>query len=358
VQVGAQTATTTSSETTITVSVRDEKQPVKEIKLFVNGRLLGKDELSRARGSNVAAGRTGLAVSGGAKDVRFEIPIALEPGANYIEARATNAYEVFNDIKDLRNAVTVTWQTTRKAALPNLWLLAVGVNDYDTIRPTLDYCVNDARGIVAAFEAQEGRRYAKVHTRLVADGAGIEPTAKNITDNFAWLEQAGPRDVIVLFLAGHGVTVGNNFYFLPKDAALHKETVIDMTKAVSDKDLLSVLDAPGNRLVFVDACRSGGMDGNLMTRALMGSGGLVFTAGAGSELSNELDALGHGVFTYALMEGLRGAWTPERREVRMLPMSVSVGKFVSEEVRKRGRPSQHPKLYYEGYPDLTIAVKE
>jgi hypothetical protein len=63
---------------------------------------------------------------------------------------------------------------------------------------------------------------------------------------------------------------------VPKDATLKTASSIDTTKAISDMDILSVLDAPGNRLIFIDACHSGGVDTNLMTRALMESNGLVF----------------------------------------------------------------------------------
>ena len=89
--------------------------------------------------------------------------------------------------------------------LPNLWILAVGVNAYDNAGPrlgglpNLNFCAADAKGIVDVLKAQEGKRYGKVNSILIADGEQISPTAANIRQNFRVLEQAGERDVVILF---------------------------------------------------------------------------------------------------------------------------------------------------------------
>src|SRR5262249_7786381 len=44
-----------------------------------------------------------------------------------------------------------------------------------------------------------------------------------------------------------------------------------------------------------------------LSRLVKGKGRVVLTASRASEVSEERDDLGHGVFTYYLLEGLRGA---------------------------------------------------
>jgi hypothetical protein len=355
VTVQAADRTTTTNATSISVSVSDRNQPIKNIKVFVNGRILGRDELSRISGMRgLSAERSSLTVTGNLKEVSFTLPVTLDPGENLIEVTAFNGYS------DNRRSTSVTWQTTQMLPPPNLWILAIGVNQ-DTNISSLNYCVADVQGIIESFKAQAGKLYNKVNTLLIADNAAITPTAQNIRDNLKWLDQAGPRDVIVLFLAGHGLTVGNNFYFAPKDVVAKTKADLART-AISDTDILSVLDAPGNRLIFIDACHSGGVDANLMTRALMESNGLVFTASQGDERSSEFGDLAHGIFTYSIMQGLSGRYNAgAQKDIKILPLSVSVLNFVSQEVERRTRNSndpqtQHPNVYSLGFQDLTIAV--
>jgi uncharacterized caspase-like protein len=93
----------------------------------------------------------------------------------------------------------------------------------------------------------------------------------------------------------------------------------------------------------------------------MESNGLVFTAAQGSERSSEFDDLGHGIFTYSIMEGLKGRYNARaERNIRILPLSVSVADYVSKEVERRTRGTrepltQNPKVYSLGFPELTIA---
>jgi hypothetical protein len=64
------------------------------------------------------------------------------------------------------------------------------------------------------------------------------------------------------------------------------------------------------------------------------------------------------------MQGLNGRYNARtEKDIRILPMSISVSDFVSKEVERRTQNSgdprtQHPKVYSLGFPDLTIATME
>jgi uncharacterized caspase-like protein len=59
----------------------------------------------------------------------------------------------------------------RERQAPTLWILAVGVNHYDATNISdLNYCAADARGIIASFKEQEGRRYTNAFVFTASKG--------------------------------------------------------------------------------------------------------------------------------------------------------------------------------------------
>jgi uncharacterized caspase-like protein len=248
--------------------------------------------------------------------------------------------------------------------LPTLWLLAIGVNNYANENiPDLNYCVNDAQEIVNVFKKQEGKRYAKVNTLLIADGTPLPPTVKNIRENLEFLFDAGSRDVVVLFLAGHGVSDTEGvFFFLPSDADFSPDDTIDKDRAISTMDIFSVLNASGNRLVFIDACHSGGLssktngvDNDRLVRSLMETNAFVFTSSRGNELSQERENFKHGVFTYSLIQGLAGSLEGQAKgSISMMQLSG----YVSKAVKEITGDQQHPSPYTLGFDDFAIVRTE
>ncbi|GHV78002.1 hypothetical protein AGMMS49942_28230 [Spirochaetia bacterium] len=356
IQSPAQGSSVTTTTANLSVTIADQNQPVKNIKLLVNGRLLGRDEMGAITGTGgLTVEKASLSVGGNQQNVSFQLPVNLDPGLNIIEVVAFNGYA------ESRKTVELTWQTQagQQVALPNLRILAVGVNQYDNAGPrlrglgNLNFCVNDAREIINSFKSQEGKRYGRVNSLLIADGSAVTPTAKNIRDNLQFLAGAGPRDVILFFLAGHGVSDrAGRFFFLPRDAAFNADGLPDPERSLSTDDIVSVLDESGNRLVFIDACRSGGVDGNRLLRSLMNSNAFVFSASQGNEISEEIVALNHGVFSYRIIRELQGAGAAKSAgSLGMLQLSG----LVSNEVIRITQNRQHPKSYYQGYHDFPVA---
>jgi WD40 repeat protein len=344
------TATTSAATANLAVTVTDRSQPVKNIKIIVNGRLLGRDELAAISGAKgLEAGRASLTVTGNQKTLSFRLPLSLDPGANRVEVVAFNGYAENRRYLDItRNA-----PAGEKPPLPNLWILAVGVNRYQDSRiRSLNYCANDAREIVALFKQQEGKRYARVNSLLIADGEAQAPTAANIRKGLGFLEQAGPRDVILLFLAGHGINEGGSFHFLPGDAALRGDgKTVDTDRTIPGTEITAVLEAPGNRLVFIDACQSGGVDSDRMVRALMDTNAFVFASSRGNELSQERDEYRHGVFTYSILQQVRRGRRGGQEGLGMQQLSGDV----QIEVPRITSDQQHPSAYSLGFHDFVIS---
>jgi WD40 repeat protein len=290
--------------------VIESRQPLRNIQFLVNGRLIGGDALrsvSNIRGAELEA--TGIRLTQNQNRLEFNLNLDLDSGNNRIEVIATNPHEG-------RDSVEVfSQQAAVQNILPNLWILSIGVNRYDSpLLSNLNYAVNDAREIVNVFKAQEGRVYNRVNSLLIADGTAVTPTRANIIDGFDFLSQAGERDIVVLFIAGHGLNDRTgNFFFMPSDASFNANGSIQASRAISWQEIHRVLNVPGQKLVFIDACHSASVSG--MTRAVDNSrlvrnlgndSTVIFASSRGDQQSQEHSELRHGVFTHAIIQGMRG----------------------------------------------------
>jgi len=363
-------ATLSSNQVELAVTVIDQRQPIKTIKVQVNGRPVAGETL-RGSISGINRGEleletTQIRLTGNQNRVEFRLPVTLDPGANRIEVIATNPYSESN-----KEAVDVNYRqsATEQNILPNLWILSIGINRYDSpLLQNLDYAVNDAREIINVFKSQEGRLYRKVNYKLIADGEKDTPIRDNIVDNFAFLKQASQRDVVLLFIAGHGQNDENGyFYFMPSDAAFHDDGSIRPSRAISYRDIQSVLDVPGQKLVFIDTCHSEGVSGkstktrggdtNQLVRALQDNSTVIFTASRGGEQSQELKELKHGVFTYAIIQGMRGEADLNIGGLKDGQVTMKeLDAYVSEMVPKLTNKSQHPTtITPDGYTNFVVA---
>jgi len=217
----------------------------------------------------------------------------LDSGSNVISLRASNGYSKSDAI------VEVSSRASSQSLLPDLWILAVGVNEYNSpdLRD-LKYAVNDAREMVSFFKAQEGKRFNKVNGLLISDETSIKPTAANVIDNLEFLSQASQNDVVILFLAGHGKKdARNNFFFCTSDTVINDNGVIQRSSAVPGSEIIDVKNLPGKKIVFIDSCHSESVsntrgvlsDNTDLFMELRDPGTIVFTSCKGNELSQEND---------------------------------------------------------------------
>lgn len=195
---------------------------------------------------------------------------------------------------------------------PTLYLLAIGVSEYNNPDLRLKFAAKDATDFSNTLKNQKGNLYKDVVISLLTDK---NATKENILDGLEWLQsQTTSRDVAMIFLAGHGVNdnVGT-FYFLPVGADLNR---IKSTCVIFEELKNSTSAIPGKVLMFIDACHSGNVMGGRraalniegMVNELVSAenGVIVFTSSTGRQFSLENATWGNGAFTKALVEGLSG----------------------------------------------------
>ncbi|MCL2805159.1 MAG: caspase family protein [Treponema sp.] len=351
-----------TAQAQLSVLVEDQRHPIRDVRVLVNGRLVGNDELSNASGTRGITIRTErIEAPANQRRVEINLPVTLIPGTNRIQIIATN-----NNSLEATATVEVIFQTTQRWDLPNLWILSVGVNRYDSPDiPNLSYAVNDAREIVNAFKAQEGRRFGRVNSLLITDDSEIKPTAANIIDGFDFLSRASQHDIILLFMAGHGITNTNQeFYFVSSDSTFANGQ-IQRSRAVSQTEIMRVRNLPGQKLIFIDACHAGAAGGNTrglsvvnsnhLIRQIMEPSTVVFMSSRGMQESLEFHRDRHGIFTYAILQGLRGAAFPDSNgNITMKALDM----YVSRTVPELTNGQQHPQSTVKdgNYEDFVIAV--
>ncbi|GBU28314.1 hypothetical protein R84B8_01872 [Treponema sp. R8-4-B8] len=338
-----------TEQTKITVTINDDNLEIKNVWINVNGRQVAGKSVSRA----IVMPASGLNVTGKDKKMYFTIPLDVEDGNNVVEVFASNGYAEGRD--------TISFNAEIRQALPDLWMIAIGVNDYSSpLVSDLAYAVNDAKELADVFKRQEVKRYAKVNTLVIADGERQKPTAAVIRESFTWFKQAKERDLCILFIAGHAVNdSGGNYFFLPADAAFDESGNIDTKTAISHIEINSVLDMPGRKLFILDTCHSAGAgksgiaDTNSFIRQAMEYYPVIFSSSRGSELSQERPEYKHGIFTYGIIKGIEGAAvSASSGTVTMKSLDSYVSEVVSEMSGGRQNPTT---ITPNGYVNFVLA---
>ncbi len=325
-------------------------------------RWTGADERVRqfADGAQVVAGDRGVRpVEGGTRTL--EVSVDLDLGPNRLE------------VEVLHGEVVLTSSTYRiLRQRPNRpgdvdgdrWAVVVGISSYrDEAVSDLRYAHRDAMDLRDVLVTRGGFAPERVLTLVEAAA-----TLQNIRSAMAtYLSRTKPEDLVLLFLAGHGVSDPRNLdnhYFLAHDSRL--DSLSDTAFPLWDIGSAMGFTIRARKiLVLADTCHSGGaleagtLDAsglNFVNKYLetlaSRKGRLILTASQAHERSLERDEVGHGVFTNRVLVGLRGAADTDRNNVVTVQELID---YVRESVPADTRGQQHPS-YRELEFDMNIAL--
>jgi uncharacterized caspase-like protein len=101
-------------------------------------------------------------------------------------------------------------------------------------------------------------------------------------------------------------------------------------------------EAVGRRFLFVDTCHSANAFNFRLMKDTVDADIVAYSATNREQLSVEIPQLRHGVFTYALLEGLAGAADTNGDKVIRV---FELGSFLSERVYKMTGGGQSPDFY-------------
>lgn len=194
----------------------------------------------------------------------------------------------------------------------NSWALIIGVNEYLHLGP-LEIACSDATSIRDILMSELG--FPESNVRMLLNK---EASRKNIMNAFLAFESVGPDDRLVIFFAGHGMSVeghrGSIGYLIPADGSTtDKSTLIRWDELTRNAEII-----PAKHILFVmDACysglaiqrRSAGGERRFVSDMLRRRSRQVIAAGKADEAVADSGGPNgaNSIFTGHLLEGLRGA---------------------------------------------------
>ena len=279
--------------------------------------------------------------------LEFSETVNLREGSNEITITA------FDD-KQLSTTRTLT--VTRLVDKGKIWAVVIGISQYNLVRP-LKYADKDALAFHDYLLNQVGVPQEQI-TLLTNQDATLFNLKRNLGTNLK--RKAGPHDTVIIYYAGHGAPEtdamspdgdGLEKYLIPHDAdpqdlystGLPMREVETIFRRLSAERVIFITDscysgATAGR-TFSTAARRAVVSDNFLNRLAKGKGRVVITASRAGEVSEERDDLKHGVFTFYLLQGLRGSADYDADGVVTVDEVYS---YVSTHVPQVTGQNQHP----------------
>lgn len=306
----------------IMVTASSEDDAIDEIRLFQNGKVL-----------NLAT-RNLIVEDDKSKTSTKKYTVSLLPGVNEIRAVALNTQRTESQ-PDIINVVYNNGASTNTNVTPvvnnnsnvivdkidknaTMHLVVVGINAYKNPKMSLNYALADATAFKDEVEKDAKTIITNIKTYFVTDDAADKTGIINAINSVQ--QNAKPQDVFLFYYAGHGVIAGNKeFYLVPNDVTDLKnvdEALKEHGIAAKDLQQYAINIQAQKQLFILDACQSAAAfadmlsdDGNQQKNiALVArSTGTHWMAASGAQqFANEFSTLGHGAFTYVLLQALKG----------------------------------------------------
>ncbi len=244
---------------------------------------------------------------------------------------------------------------------PNLYILSIGTDFED-----LYFCEKDAKDIATAFGRQSSTLNPIFSNVYIDTLIGKAATAASIEARIAEYKDKNlrPQDVFILFISSHGDTKNSNFYI--KGSDFKEDSFLKTT--ISYGEMVDHLNSfAGKKTIWLDACRSGAglaAKGAVLTRKQKAissalhniidsqEGIITLTSSKAEENSYECYTCENGVFTHALLKGLRLAdknndtviYIDELFDYIQKEMPNIINNEVYKIVPIKKRPTQTPML--------------
>jgi uncharacterized caspase-like protein len=240
---------------------------------------------------------------------------------------------------------------------PEVWAAVIGIGDYSHAQvPDLQFTVPDAEAIYDYLVNDMGVPAENVF-KLINEQATTQQIKTVLGTELR--RKASEDDLVLIYFAGHGAPEADAAN--PDGDGLEKYL---LSWEADPSDLYATAFSMGEiatvfsriqaeRVVFIaDACYSGASGGRtlfssrratitdgFLNRLTAGKGRVILSASSANEPSQEFAELGHGVFTYYLVEGLKGAADANHDGVVTVDEAYN---YVSREVPEATGQTQHP----------------
>jgi WD40 repeat protein len=305
-------------------------------------------------------GQPALEVPVNEKEKELSLDVPLFSGANRI---TTVAYDEKGFSSNPKYLDVIS--KSEELAKSNLFIFAIGISNYPQLASgwQLEFAQTDSQAIVDAFSRQERKLFGEIRYNLLSNEKANVETIVEVVDALSATDE---NDMVVIFMAGHGVRARDGeFYFLTSDGSFEEPEKEGVSWSLLSEYLARI---KGRVILLLDACHSGSIvnetvvpNEELAQQFFTGGHGgvMVFSASKGRQYSLESPDIagGFGIFTYALIQGLgpnaKEADTNSNGYVEFMELVD----YVSEYVHKETKGEQTPWLSRkELFGDLPVAM--
>ena len=335
----------------VKLAVDKNLHQVDEIRLYQNSKLV-----------NTMSSKDGLP-----PDLNFNVNLTDAFGQEnyfYVTAKSKQGF----DSEKINFIVAYDGKTDEK---PVLYLFTIGVNEYRNPKYNLNFAVADATG----FEEQVKRSSQGLFDNVVVTSLRNSKVTKAsiITALKEVQAKAKEQDLFIFYYAGHGVmsestNSQSQFYLIPNDVTqLYGRDDLLSGKGISAaelKDLSKSINAQ-KQVFILDACQSSGAlesvavrgaaEEKALAQLARSTGTFWITATGTQQFATEFAELGHGVFTYSLIEGLAGKADNGDKRITINELSAYIENRVTELSEKYKGTPQFPSGYSFGN-DFPVGV--
>ena len=233
---------------------------------------------------------------------------------------------------------------------PTLHVFAVGVNNYKSDDfQDLKYAVCDAKDFAETImNYADKNEYKQVDTTIILDDAADR---YNLEDQLIELSKRVKKDdVVMLFFSGHGANINDESYFITSEA---KDPLRGLSFYFINQRIKDMKAKEGHIFVFMDACHSGAMrsdtkGSDLKPITLAEPGVVGYYSCTERQKSIEKDEFKKGVFTYALIEGLK-------RGGEQITIS-KLYNFIFDVVQQKTNKEQYPIIKKDSSIDYDYVI--
>jgi hypothetical protein len=299
-------------EITLRLSAQARALPMQQLAVYVNGLPVTPTRERQLTGADRSRFARSLTVESDARenDIRIEVD----------QGRSLGLAETYAELEAARPLPPSAPVRGR------LFLLAIGINRFVNVPAErkdrlqdLEFAAQDAQAFSEAMQRASHGLYREVKTVLLNDTSASRPDKQEIRKALATLQDAGPDDTVMVFLASHGFSDrAGNYFFMARDGRYDDvKTVVESDSATGSAPSLiegeeffgALRQVAGRRILVVDTCHARRIEGLVDTHSLRkrsAASSLAFMVAAkGNQESQEYAPAGHGLFTHALLESLK-----------------------------------------------------
>lgn len=277
----------------------------------------------------------------------YQNSLQLQSGENRIEVKVK---------KEGNTVSSEVFKVFYSAEKPNLHIITIGTSPVN-----LQFTQKDAQDFAEAFKNQEGKLYGKVNTTSLLGKNATKTKIEGLLEAYQYTHTVGGRDVVILFMSSHGYVYQDDFYL----QADNYDPIRKKTTSIAYNDLAESLKSiPGKKIVFIDACHSGGAKAQISAinqaihqHRLTKEGISVITSSQEDQTSYEDTAWQNGAFTEGILQALDGKADKDRNGILTIEeLYQYLQKAVPDMVKQRKNQLQMPFMTNTELGDLPIYV--